>query len=96
MAKASKRPPGEDPPATERPARQTPDAAIRDGVMSSLGQPPGLFRVVVLPLWRNYYRVNVLTGADATSIRIVHSFFVEAGDDGAILSASPPIVRQYP
>lgn len=95
MAKASKRPPGEEPPATERPARQTPDAAIRDGVMSSLGQPPGLFRVVVLPLWRNYYRVNVLTGADATSIRIVHSFFVEAGETGDIIKSNPRIIRTY-
>jgi len=94
MAKAPKRPAGEELPVTER-VRTTPDAAIRDSVMSTLGQPPGLLRVVVLPLWRNYYRVNVLTGADATTIKIVHSFFVEAGESGDIIKSSPRIMRTY-
>jgi hypothetical protein len=73
-----------------------PCMAIRGAVIASLGRPPGLFRVAVMPLWRDYYRVNVLTGPDATSICIPHSYFVEARDDGAIISASPPIVRLYP
>ena len=71
-------------------------AVIREFVLTSLGRPPGLFRVAVLPLWGSYYRVNVLTGPDATSVCIPHSYFVEAGDDGAVVSASPPIIRLYP
>jgi hypothetical protein len=71
-------------------------AAIRDAVIRSLGRPPGLYRVAVLPLWQDYYRVNVLIGPDATSACIPHSYFLAVRDDGAILSASPPIVRLYP
>lgn len=73
-----------------------PGAAIRDAVIRSLGRPPGLYRVAVLPLWGSYYRVNVLTGSDATSVRIPHSYFLEVGAEGAVVSASPPIVRLYP
>ena len=76
--------------------RLSPDAAIRARVLASVGLPPGLYRVSVLPVWPGRYRVNVLTGPDAASARVAHSYFVEAGDDGAIISASPPLVRLYP
>jgi len=72
------------------------DTMIRDAIITSLGRPPGLYRVAVLPLWQGHYRVNVLTGSDATSVCIPHSYFVTTGDDGAIISASPPIVRLHP
>jgi hypothetical protein len=39
--------------------------------------------------------VNVLIGPDAASAKITHSYFVEAGDDGTIISSSPPLVRLY-
>jgi hypothetical protein len=96
----TKLPPG-PPDADVRPGGKTPGpplpvAAIRDAVITSLGRPPGLYRVVVLPLWQGHYRVNVVTGSDATSVCIPHSYFVEAGDDGAVISSTPPIVRLYP
>jgi hypothetical protein len=55
-----------------------------------------LYRVAVIPLWQGCYRVNVLIGPDPTSICIPHSYFVEVGDDNAIISSSPPIVRLHP
>jgi hypothetical protein len=76
--------------------RPSPGAVIKARVLAALGLPPGLYRVSVLPVWAGHYRVNVLTGQDAASARIAHSFFVEAGDDGAIISASPPLARLYP
>ena len=73
-----------------------PDAAIRVGVLTSLGRPPELYRVDVLSLWSNHYRVNVMVGADPTSLRIAHSYFVEAGADGHILTATPQVFLLYP
>jgi hypothetical protein len=72
------------------------DEAIRGGVVRALGSPPGLFRVAVLQLWKGHYRVNLLAGPDAASVRIPHSYFVVAADDGEIISVTPPIVRTYP
>lgn len=70
-------------------------AAIRDGVLESLGRPPGLYRVVVVPLWLNSYRVNVLVGTDPTAVQIAHSYFVTADEAGNILTAVPPLTRLY-
>jgi hypothetical protein len=72
------------------------EAAIRDAIITSLGRPPGLYRVAVVPLWQGHYRVNVMIGPDATSICIPHSYFVVVGDDGAIMSSTPPILRLHP
>jgi hypothetical protein len=51
--------------------------------------------VAVRPLWAKHYRVNVLVGPDPASVRIAHSYFVEAREDGTILSTTPPIARLY-
>ena len=69
--------------------------AIRGSVLAALGRPPGLHRVSVFPLWQNHYRVNVLTGADAASVRIRHSYFVTADDAGGILASDPSITLLY-
>ena len=96
MPKSPTRPPSGEPPAGEAErSRPAPDAAIRAGVLTALGSPPSLFRVAVQPLWRGYYRVNVLTGADITTVRIAHSYFVEAGESGNIIAATPLITRVY-
>jgi hypothetical protein len=71
--------------------QQTLDARIRRNVIGALGRPPGLFRVAVLPLWGDYYRVNVV----ADGGEVAHSFFVEAAEDGTLMSTSPGIVRAY-
>jgi len=77
-------------------SRRSSDAAIRDHVMALLGRPPQLYRVSVLPLWANYYRVNVLVGVDPTAVLVAHSFFLETRDGGHIAKATPPITRMYP
>jgi hypothetical protein len=71
------------------------EAAIRARVLESLGRPGGLFRVSVAPLWDNNYRVNVMTGADATAVLIPHSYFVVVDDDGNILRSTPRLRREY-
>ena len=76
--------------------RPRPTAAIRDGVFAALGRPPALYRVAVVPLWLDYYRVNVLVGTDPTAVRTAHSYFVVADDAGRILAARPPLTRLYP
>jgi hypothetical protein len=78
------------------PLNATREATIRDAITKSLGRVPGLYRVAVVPLWQNHYRVNVLIGPDATSVNIPHSYFVVVGDDGAIISSTPPMVRLHP
>jgi hypothetical protein len=61
----------------------------------ALGRPPETFQIAVFPLWGNHFRVNVLTGPDVLSVRIRHSYFVLAGDDGDIISSVPVITRLY-
>jgi len=94
MAKAA-RDAGGDTKVAESDGGKSPAAAIRTRVLASLGVPPGLYRVNVLPVWAGRYRVNVLTGPDAASARVAHSYFVEAGEDGTIVSSSPPLLRLY-
>ena len=77
------------------PDRVAPDAAIRINVLTSLGRPPELYRVDVILLWSNHYRVNVMVGPDPTALRIAHSYFVEAGAGGHILTATPQVLPLY-
>jgi hypothetical protein len=70
-------------------------AAIGSHVLRALGEPDELRRVQVQPLWPDHYRVNVLVGADAASVRVVHSYFVVADGDGNVLRVAPEITRQY-
>ena len=64
-------------------------------VVRSLGSPVDLFQVQVRPLGNEHYRVNVLVGKGATSVRIADSFFLTADAEGNIVSSSPEIVRHY-
>jgi hypothetical protein len=82
---------------TEREAdrRQWRIAAIGSHVLRALGQPGDLQRVQVRPLWPDHYRVNVLVGADAVSVRVAHSFFLVADGDGNLLRSAPEITKQY-
>ena len=96
MTKLPMNSPPDEPRASEETRdRPRPTAAIRDGVLTSLGRPPGLYRVAVAPLWLNYYRVNVLIGTDPTAVQIAHSYFVTADEAGRILTATPPLTRLY-
>jgi hypothetical protein len=75
--------------------RPSPITIIQNKVLASLGRPSGLYRVAVIPLWLNHYRVNVLIGDDPTAVRIAHSYFVAADEAGRILTATPPLTRLY-
>lgn len=85
----------ERPPDSHARGRRPPDLAIQQAVLAALGRPPALYGVVVRPLWADHYRVNVLVGPDPTSVRIAHSYFVEAGEAGDLRSTAPRIVRLY-
>jgi hypothetical protein len=87
-------------PRDEEHDRKTEEArelATRIGrnVISALGRPTEFDRIVVVRLWDNTHRVNVVTGADPTSPLIAHSFFVVVDDDGTVLKSTPPITRKY-
>ncbi len=69
--------------------------AIGVSVMKALGRPTDLFRISVVRLWSNRYRVNVQTGPDAVSARVAHSFFLEADAGGAVVASNPVISRMY-
>ena len=85
---------GGGPPAG-RSARGRQADTIRAGVLAALGRPADLYRVVVLPLWGGRFRVNVVTGADPTAVRIPHRFVLAADARGTITEARPPITRGY-
>ena len=82
-------PTGGEPPGDAR------AAAIRANVLAALGRPPELFRVSVVPLWGDRFRVNVVTGSDPTAVQIPHSFFLAADAVGNILDSTPVIRGQY-
>jgi hypothetical protein len=75
--------------------RPQPDAALGQHVMRALGQPRDLYDVQVRELWEGHYRVNVLVGPDAASIKVAHSYFLVADGGGNVVASSPMITRQY-
>ena len=87
----------QDQPQTDRdkPGRQPFPSGIGHQVMHALGQPGNLHKVQVWPLWEDHYRVNVVVGADATSARVAHSFFLVTDREGTILESTPEIARHY-
>jgi hypothetical protein len=70
-------------------------ARIGERVIHTLGKPDALHAVQVRWLWGDYFRVNVLVGADVTSARFAHSFFLLTDGNGHILSSTPLITRKY-
>lgn len=50
-----------------------------------------LQRVQVKHLWENRYRVNVLVGDEASSVRVSDSYFLVADSEGKILACNPPL-----
>lgn len=80
---------------TTQPSRTAPNVdKIRTAVLRTLGRPPEMIRVSVLPLWGDKFRVNVwATGSNGAAIP--NSYFVTADEQGAILKSEPPIQKQY-
>jgi hypothetical protein len=68
---------------------------IGEQVLHVLGEPNGLHKVQVRPLWKGHYRVNVFIGATPAFATIVNSYFVKADENGNIVEAKPKIVKQY-
>jgi|SRR5579871_2308465 len=80
--------------AAERTLEQQGGIIVRQ-IVQTLGRPAALLRVEVRHLWEKHYRVNVFVGADATSSRIAHSFFLSTDEEGAIIASAPAITRRY-
>ncbi len=78
----------------EKHQRQQADARIGDQVMQTLGQPVDLQKVQVRRLWKDHYRVNVLVGVDAASVKVAHSFFLVSDVEGNIIASTPSIRKQ--
>jgi hypothetical protein len=79
----------------EKQERQQLSALIGKQVMRTLGQPRGFHQVQVRKLWEDHYRVNILVGVDASSVKVAHSYFLEIDGDGNIVASTPIITRQY-
>ncbi len=82
----------------QKPGRDVADdqsGLIKKWVLDMLGEPVDLREVQVRRLWPDRYRVNILVGVDAASVRIAHSFFLEANRDGDIVGSTPGITKQY-
>ena len=70
-------------------------ALIGGQVVHALGRPGALLRVEVRPLWADYYRANVLVGADPATARVAHSYFLVTDGAGKILASTPELTRVY-
>jgi hypothetical protein len=70
-------------------------SAICLNIMASLGRPSDFLRITARQITGNGYRVNVVTGADAASARIAHSFFITADADGNVTTSAPAILKHY-
>lgn len=68
---------------------------IGEQVIHVLGMPAMLFQVKVLPLWGEYYRINVLVGSDICSARVANSYFVKVDSDGRVIDSTPNMVKRY-
>ena len=79
----------------ERHRRETQKALIREQVIHALGEPAGLHKVQVRPLWEGHYRVNVLVGPDAASAKILNSYFLRSDSDGKIIASNPELAKRY-
>jgi hypothetical protein len=64
-------------------------------VIAALGEPPDFLRVTVVKVWGDHFRVNVHAGADVTSARVVHSYFLTVADNGQVVGSEPAITRLY-
>lgn len=71
------------------------NALIGEQVIHQLGQPGNLHTVQVRKLWDEHYRVNIVVGTDAATVRIADCFFLVTDTSGNILQSSPKIVKRY-
>src|SRR5262249_22705975 len=94
MAKLPAARPDEEADREQRAAEQRSTAIVRS-VMAALGRPTDFLKATVRPVSGDNYRVNVMTGPDAASARIAHSFFVTADENGNVTRSTPVITKHY-
>jgi hypothetical protein len=68
---------------------------IREQVIRNLGRPIDLRIVQVRKVWDNHYRVNVVVGKNAGSVRVANSYLVVIDSEGSLIAATPEITKQY-
>ena len=91
-------PPAAKPNAgTHPPGESSPPLAdtIGRSVMAALGRPADFLRVTVRRVTDDSYRVNVVTGADPSSARIAHSYFVAVDAKGNLTGSTPAVMKLY-
>lgn len=77
----------------DRDEHQRLDRLIGRSLLDALGPGRPACRAQVRRVWDRHYRVNLLTGADPASTRIVGSYFLVVDGDGNILTSTPRIHR---
>jgi len=75
--------------------REKLDNLVRKQVIAALGTPVDLRSVQVRKVWDDHYRVNVLVGVNATSVKIANSYFLTIASDGSLIAATPNITKLY-
>jgi hypothetical protein len=83
------------PANAEEKGGQDRNAVIANHVLRALGQPAHLLAVRVRPLWGDRYRVNIVVGVDFASAKVANSYFLVVDGEGAIVTSTPVITRQY-
>lgn len=68
---------------------------IREQLIHAIGTPINLRNVQVRKVWNHHYRVNVIVGVNAGSLRIANSYFLKIDNDGSLVAATPKITKQY-
>ncbi len=79
----------------EHDERETLSDLIEEQVLHALGKPMDLRSVQVRKVWADHYRVNIIVGASAGSVRFAHSFFLVVDSDGRLIGSTPKITKQY-
>ena len=70
-------------------------AVIRRQVLHALGKPLNLRKVQVCKVWNDHYRVNIVVGENAGSVRLAHSYFLVVDGDGQLVGSTPKITKMY-
>jgi hypothetical protein len=94
MAKTPAVPPTAEADAAEQSARRLATTICRH-VITALGRPTDFLRITARQVTGDGFRVNVITGPDASCTRIAHSFFITADGEGNIMGSTPPIKKLH-
>jgi hypothetical protein len=78
-----------------RDEREALENLIREQVIHTLGKPNDLRNVQVRKVWDNHYRVNIIVGENAGSVRVANSYLVAIDGDGKVVTTTPKITKQY-